>query len=166
MASSWQEYSDDFNKVLVFDSDGNILQKLEMATRIEKLALSGNGNILTLAGNDGNIFVMEITVHRFLTAEADVAEENETEKEIYHPVAFDLPVDTAYLELYFFDEKAAHLIPVNRGIIRNLLTMQTAINELVKGPRRLSNLSVPFPRIPASILLLMKVLQQSTFRKN
>ncbi len=146
VASSWQEYSDDFNKVLVFDSDGNILQKLEMATRIEKLALSGNGNILTLAGNDGNIFVMDIPVHRFLTAEADVTEENETEKEIYHPVAFDLPVDTAYLELYFFDEKAAHLIPVNRGIKRNLLTMQTAINELVKGPRRLSNLSRTIPK--------------------
>jgi len=146
VASSWQEYSDDFNKVLVFDNNGNILQKLEMATRIEKLALSGNGNILALAGNDGNIFVMDIPFHRFLTAETDLNEENGTEKEIYHPVAFSVPPDTAYLKLYFFDEEAAHLIPVNRGIKKNQLTMQTAINELVKGPRRLSNLSRTIPK--------------------
>lgn len=154
VASSWQEYSDDFSKVLVFDSNGNILQKLEMATRIEKLALSGNGNILALAGNDGNIFVMDIPVHRFLTAETDLNEENETEKEIYHPVTFNVPADVAYLVLYFFDEEAAHLIPVNRGIKKNQMTMQIAINELIKGPRRLSNLSRTIPKDTAISIAL------------
>ncbi|HHT46610.1 MAG TPA: hypothetical protein GX004_04875 [Firmicutes bacterium] len=146
VASSWQEYSDDFSKVLVFDNRGNILQKLEMASKIEKLALSGNGNILTLAGNDGNIFVIDIPVHKFFFEEAGVTEESEIEGEIYRPVVFDAPAGEVYLKLYFYDEHAEHLVPVNRGIKIDQMMVQTAINELVKGPRRLSNLFRTIPK--------------------
>lgn len=145
VASSWQEYSDDFSRVLVFDSRGNILQKLEMASRIKKLALSGNGSILTLAGNDGNIFVMDIPVHEILFEEGG-GTEGEMEREIYRPVVFETPADEVYLKLYFYDEHAAHLVPVNRGIKKDQMTMQTTVNELVKGPRRLSDLSRTIPK--------------------
>ena len=79
MASSWQEYSDDFSKVLVFDNRGNILQKLEMASKIEKLALSGNGNILTLAGND-RIFCYRYSRSQVLFEEAGVTRERDRGK--------------------------------------------------------------------------------------
>ena len=60
VACSWQEYSEDFSKVIVLDSVGEIMQEVGMASRIEKITLSGDGTILVLAGNDGNLFILDI----------------------------------------------------------------------------------------------------------
>jgi len=64
VGSSWQEYSEDCSKVVVLDNIGEIKQEIEMASRIEKIALSGDGSLLVLAGNDGNLFILDIPEHQ------------------------------------------------------------------------------------------------------
>jgi len=143
-ASSWQEYSDDFSMVLVLDNNGNTLQKIEMASRIEKMALASDGTILALAGSDGNIFILDIPGQGI----NEVMEKADSEQggEIYRPVVFERSGDEFYLTLYFYDEQALHLIPVNRTVKRTLRVLQVAVNELVKGPRRFSGLSRTIPK--------------------
>ncbi|MDO9536213.1 MAG: GerMN domain-containing protein [Bacillota bacterium] len=145
VASSWREYSDDFSMVLVLDNNGNTLQKIEMASRIEKMALANDGTILTLAGSYGNIFILDIPGPGIYYEETEKAD-FEQGGEIYRPVAFERPGDEFYLTLYFYDEEAVHLIPVNRNVKRTLRVLQVAVNELVKGPRRFSGLSRTIPK--------------------
>ena len=150
VASSWQEYSEDFSKVIVFNGSGKILQEFELASRIEKIDLSGDGNILALAGNDSNLFILEIPVSEENDGNDDIAaERNENDEEIksvYLPVAFERIEGERYITLFFFDEKASILIPVNRSVKNTVQVLQTAVNELVKGPRRYSSLSRIIPK--------------------
>lgn len=146
LVSSWQEYSDDFSMVLVLDKSGNTLQKIEMASRIEKMALAGDGTILALAGSDGNIFILDIPAPGMRYDEMEIAGDSEEDGEIYRPVVFERSGDEFYLTLYFYDEHAVHLIPVNRNVKRTLGVLQVAVNELVKGPRFHSGLSRTIPK--------------------
>jgi outer membrane protein assembly factor BamB len=152
VASSWQEYSEDFSKVLVLDTGGCILQETEMASRIKKMALSSDGSILVLAGSDGNIFVLDISLA------ALSGEEKKPEKSrdhvFYNPVAMGCPPGEQYLTLFFYDEQARHLIPINRSVKVGTKNLQAAVDELVKGPRRLSGLSRTIPKDVAIKALL------------
>jgi len=148
VASSWQEYSEDFSKIVVLDNCGNILREMEMASRIEKNALSGDGNILALAGSDGNLFILETPDAGSLAGENGNLEEKngksengEQAKTLYRPVTFERPEGESYINLFFFDEDARNLIPVNRSVKAAPQLFQTAVNELVKGPRSSSGLS-------------------------
>jgi outer membrane protein assembly factor BamB len=141
VATSWQEYSEDFSKVLVLDAGGETLQELEMTSRINKMAFSDDGSILALAGSDGNIFVLDISV--------PVTEKNgdeAQEKSLYSQVIMGNPAGEQYLTLYFYDEQALHLIPVNRNIKATANIIQMAVDELIKGPCRLSGLSRTIPK--------------------
>lgn len=141
VASSWQEYSEDLSKVLVLDAGGDTLQEIEMTSRINKMAFSDDGSILALAGGDGNIFVLDIS-----TPVAEKNGENVQEKIFYNQVAMGNPPKEQYLTLYFYDEQALHLIPINRLIKPATNIMQTAVDELIKGPCRLSGLSRTIPK--------------------
>ncbi len=144
VATSWQEYSEDFSKLLVLDIQGHTLQSVEMASRIEKLALSGDGKVLSLASSDGDIFIFELPVQGSYPLETAAYDENNGV--FYKPVARERPEGETYVTLYFYDQNAMHLIPVNRPIknIDSLLKM--AIDELIKGPRRGSSLSRTIPK--------------------
>ncbi|NLX90213.1 MAG: GerMN domain-containing protein [Firmicutes bacterium] len=146
VASSWQEYSEDVSKVMVLDNYGDVLQEVEMASRIEKNALSGDGSILVLAGSDGNLFILEIPVAKGLTAKNGNSEEGEQTKTLYRPVSFKKPEGESYLTLYFFDEEAQELIPVNRSVKASPKLLQSAVNELIKGPRSSSGLKRTIPK--------------------
>lgn len=145
VASSWQEYSEDFSRVLVLDRDGHTLQEIEMASRIEKIALSSDGNILALAGNEGNIFILDMPAADF-SQEIETGEDLEQGKELYRPVTFTKSGEELYLTLYFYDDYALHLVPVSRSVKTTDQVLQAAVNELVKGPRRLSGLSRTIPK--------------------
>lgn len=147
-ASSWQEYSENFSRLIIFDGSGKVLQELEAAVRIEKMALSGEGNTLALAGNDGHIFILD-------PAGLDNSPENNSlsggdagkqHDELYRPALFQKTTGETYLTLYFFDEQALHLVPVSRKVKNTPALLQTAVNELVKGPCRLSSLSRTLPK--------------------
>ncbi len=144
VAASWQEYSEDFSKVMVLDTSGSVLQQFEIATRIEKIALSGWGNILALGGSDGNIFVLDVG-HLDPEQAAIIAEEEEKELQ-YNPVAFGEDDDCLHLTLYFYDEQARELVPVNRSIGRTSAVLQAAIDELVRGPSRITGLYRTIPK--------------------
>lgn len=147
VASSWQEYSEDFSKLLIYDDYGKTLQELEMASRIVKMALSREGNILTLAGNDGNIFILDVAApDASQPAKISAAENAEQQEELYHPAVFHRTAEEYFLTLYFYDEHALHLIPVNRRIKNTSGLLQAAVNELVKGPCRFSGLSRTLPK--------------------
>ena len=145
VASSWQEYSEDFSKLLILDGRGQILQELEMASRIVKMALSRAGNILTLAGNDGNIFILDVAAP---DSSAKNSEQGNAERQeaLYNPVVFHRATEESFLTLYFYDENALHLIPVSRKIKNSSGLLQAAVNELVKGPTRSSGLSRTLPK--------------------
>ncbi len=144
VASSWQEYSEDFSKLLVLDIKGHILQDVEMASRIEKLALSGDGKVLGLASSDGDIFIFELPVLGSFPLERETAAaENGFH---YSPAAREQPPGEMYVTLYFYDQDALHLIPVNRPVQQNTAALKTAIDELIKGPRRGSNLLRTVPK--------------------
>ncbi len=144
VATSWQEYSEDFSKLLVLDIQGNILQSVEMASRIEKLALSGDGKVLGLASNDGDIFIFELPVLGSYPLET--AAYDEKNGVLYKPVARERPEGETYVTLFFYDQNAMHLIPVNRPVKNAESALKTAILELVKGPRRGSSLSRTIPK--------------------
>jgi len=146
VASSWQEYSEDFSSVLVFNKNGDILQETEMASRIEKISLSRYGNILALAGDEGNIFIMDIPSADFLQETESPEDAPEAGKELYSPVTFTSLAEELYITLYFYDESATRLVPVSRSIKNTPQVLQAAVNELVKGPRRLSGLSRTIPK--------------------
>jgi outer membrane protein assembly factor BamB len=147
VVSSWQEYSENLSKLLIFDSSGKILQQLEIALRIEKMAVSREGNTLALAGNDGRIFILDL-------ADPEASSQNNTAAEkdpgqpgdLYHPALFQKAAGEYYLTLYFFDEQALHLVPVSRKVKNTPEMLQTAVNELIKGPSRFSNLSRTLPK--------------------
>jgi len=145
VASSWQEYSEDFSELLVLDIKGNILQDVEMASRIEKMALSGDGKVLGLAGSDGDIFVFELPVLGSYHLETETVEE-EGNGIFYRQVNREEPEDESYVTLFFYDQNAMHLVPVNRPVKKSSASLSTAVDELVKGPRRESNLSRTIPK--------------------
>ncbi len=146
VASSWQEYSEDVSKIIIMNNYGHVLQEIEMASRIEKNALSGDGNILVLAGGDGNLFILETTTAGGLVKNSSSPEEGEQAKTIYQPVTFGKQEGENFLTLYFFDEEALNLVPVNRRVKASPQGQQTAINELTKGPRSSSGLSRTIPK--------------------
>lgn len=147
VASSWREYSDDVSKLLVLDSQGSTLQEVELASRIEKLSLSQEGNILALAGNEGDIFILGIPDMRFIRGGfVNVRDSEEQEKIDYRPVSFEPPDDKMYITLYFYDDQGIHLLPVNRSVEETTAPLQAAADELVKGPSRLSGLSRTIPK--------------------
>jgi len=146
VASSWQEYSEDLSKVLVLDNAGNTLQEIELASRIEKLSLSQDGNILALAGSEGNIFILDIP-SAFFSPEAETpGEAAERPRELYRPVTYSSGEGERFITLYFYDEYAVRLIPVSRSIKNSSPLLQAAVSELVKGPSRVSGLSRTIPK--------------------
>ena len=147
VVSSWQEYSENFSKLLVFDSNGKTLQELEIALRIEKMAVSQEGNTLALAGNDGRIFILDLADPEISSLKnAAAGKDPGPQGDFYHPALFQKAVGERYLTLYFFDDQALHLIPVSRKVKNSPEMLQTAINELIKGPSRSSNLSRTLPK--------------------
>ena len=144
VASSWQEFSEDFSKVMVIDPEGDIVQEVEMASRIEKIALSDAGGVLALAGSDGNIFILGISTPRMVRAAGE--EVNGDNGAMYHSVAFDEEENEQFVTLYFYDERGMQLLPVNRRVNEPENLIQSAVEELVKGPRRLSGLSRTIPK--------------------
>ena len=145
VATSWQEYSEDFSKLLVLDIKGNVLQDVEIASRIEKMALSGDGKVLGLASSDGDIFVFELPVLGSYPLETETAE-GVNNGIVYNPVARDNPEGETFVTLYFYDQNAMHLIPVNRPVRNSNQLLKTAVEELIKGPRRGSNLTRTIPK--------------------
>lgn len=143
-AASWQEYSDDFSKVMVLDTFGRKVQEAEIAIRIEKIALSGDGRLLVVAGREGNIFILDISPPGEPEIKMEAA--GEQSRFYYKPVAWEKPPDENYITLYFYDHRGVHLIPVHRSVKAGTNLVQVAIQELVKGPRRLSGLSRTIPK--------------------
>lgn len=147
VASSWQEYSEDFSKVLVLNKNGDVLQETGMASRIEKISLSRDGNILALAGNEGNIFILDMPVYGLLQeTELSGGSAPEHAEELYRPVVFSCADEEQYITLYFYDEYALRLVPVSRCIKSTQAPLQAAVSELIKGPCRQSGLSRTIPK--------------------
>jgi outer membrane protein assembly factor BamB len=146
VATSWQEYSEDVSKIIILNNYGHILQEIEMANRIENNALSGDGNILVLAGGDGNIFILETFAQGDPIKYNGFTEEGEQAKTIYQPVAFEKQAGKTFLTLFFFGEGGLNFIPINRSVKVSPQAPQAAINELIKGPRSYSGLSRTIPK--------------------
>ena len=140
VVASWQQYSEDYTQVQLLDSRGEKERELEIASRVEKVALSRDGSTLALAGGDGNIYILDLEM------EVDSTALLEAKPIYYRPVSFQKPGNEVAVRLYFFDAKARYLIPVTRYIKKTPSILQETINELIKGPSRRSELSRIIPK--------------------
>ncbi|NLL58121.1 MAG: GerMN domain-containing protein [Firmicutes bacterium] len=89
---------------------------------------------------------MDIPSADFLQETESPEDAPEAGKELYSPVTFTSLAEELYITLYFYDESATRLVPVSRSIKNTPQVLQAAVNELVKGPRRLSGLSRTIPK--------------------
>ncbi|MGI6096919.1 MAG: GerMN domain-containing protein [Dethiobacteria bacterium] len=139
ISASWREYSDDLSSIIVFNNRGEEVQTMEVASRIDKMSLTENARYLSLAGRDGNIYIFDLFAPR--------EEPDREQRHVYYrPVSSEIHPEETKVTLYFYDQDARELVPVTRTVSHTKSVLQTAINELISGPRRYSNLSRPIPK--------------------
>ena len=61
IAASWQQYQEDITSISVYNREGEIIQSLGIAGRVQKMAYANRSNTLVLGLDDGGIYFIEVT---------------------------------------------------------------------------------------------------------
>ncbi len=141
VVASCRHYSEDFTLINLYDSGGRLRKEIEVGSRVEKAALSQNGEYLVLGCDDGNVYILNL--NREIMGEYTPFEE---EIVYYIPASSDLQEDYTSINLYFYDENAMVLVPASRSIRKTKELLRASIEELVKGPKVKSYLVRTIPK--------------------
>ncbi len=143
--SSWRHFKEDYTQMILFDQDGNELNNLEVAMKVERLNITNRPNLVVVSGDDGYIDIIDLTP---LLGENN--NNGPEESILYNPVSTGARVDETMLTLYFMDENL-NLIPVSRSVTHTDDPITVAIEELIRGPARGSSLYRTIPDKELSI---------------
>ncbi len=135
VTSSWKHYKEDFSEMILFNEEGNELQRWDVAMRVEHLLVTGNRRYIVVGGEDGFIEVIDLD-------EQLVKGENRAPSAcpIYSPYT----TGSNLVTLYFSDGE--HLVPVTRQFSQTDSRIRAALEELIRGPARDSFLYRTFPK--------------------
>ncbi|RQD73935.1 MAG: hypothetical protein D5R97_08690 [Candidatus Syntrophonatronum acetioxidans] len=141
VVSSWRHYSEDFTLINCFDSQGRLRREIEVGSRAEAMALCREGKKLVLGCDDGNVYILNLdreTLGEYFPAGEEVF--------FYVPSQTTQENDDPRIDLFFYDENAMVLIPVSRKIGETNDLVQSALDELIRGPRANSYLVRTIPK--------------------
>lgn len=144
ISSSWRQYRDDATHILVFNHKGQEVNKLEIAGKVQVMALQSDSLVLGL--EDGNIFFLNISQSQPGDFQVLAGGEGQKLEFYYRPVSFKREKDEGIVTLYFYDENAEELVPVSRRVPLTQALYRVSIEELVKGPVQSSNLQRTIPK--------------------
>jgi spore germination protein GerM len=137
ITSSWRHYKDDFSRMVLYDENGDELNRWEVAIRVEYLVVAGNRRFVVLGGEDGYIDLID------LEAQPGRAENTAPAPPFYSPVVVKPADDQSWVTLYFYE--TSYLVPVARSISQTENRIRAAIDELIRGPARDSALYRTIP---------------------
>ncbi|MGM0651634.1 MAG: GerMN domain-containing protein [Bacillota bacterium] len=134
VTSSWRQYKEDYTKMTLLNRDGIELNSWEVAMRVEHLLMSGHPHLAAVCGENGYIDMVNLEP-------LFIEENNNDQREVkyYNPVAVGKRADESKIVLYFIDENN-NLIPVTRTVNETEDMINTALQELIRGPARDSDL--------------------------
>lgn len=144
VTSSWRHYKEDYTQMILLDRDGNELNSWEVAMRVERLIVSGHPHLIVVCGEDGYIDLIDLKP--LLSDNGNGIPETP----LYNPVITGQRADETRLTLYFIDDKS-NLVPVTRLVAATENLLQTALEELIRGPARGSFLYRTIPDKEISI---------------
>jgi len=139
ITSSWRHYKEDYSQMVLLDESGNEINRWEVAMRVEYMVVTGNRRHIVLAGEDGYIDILDLS--EFLTSEDTIS----LQGTYYSPVLWEKPSDTNLVTIYFIGEQGL-LVPVSRPVSVTANRVRAAVEELIRGPARDSNLYRSFPK--------------------
>lgn len=147
IVASWRQYRDDATQVWVYNQRGQEVNVLEVAGRVQRMALSDQAATLVLGLEDGSIFFLNIDNSNLVKSEplSSIIKEK-TLQDYYRPVDFGRDEGESRLSLFFYDESAQFLIPVTRRIKRTQMLLGASIEELIRGPVQGSYLQRTIPK--------------------
>ncbi len=135
---SWRHYREELTGVLLYDAFGEEVGRYQIAGRGQKAVFSGDGDVLVLADQEGNVFLSDLR---------DLKSENlaslTAKPPTYKPVLFSEGGHN-YTLLFFYNDQAEILLPVSRRAPLAFSPAQ-AIKELIRGPRLGSGLLRTLP---------------------
>ncbi len=145
IVASWRHYRDDATQILVYNQRGQEVNTLEVAGRVQRLALQADTLVLGL--EDGNIFFLSL-LQPAQAKPANVLEQPEKPSPLafYRPVSFTREKDETLLVLFFYDQNAQVLIPVTRRTRLTQSVLRAGIEELIRGPIQGSHLNRTIPK--------------------
>ncbi len=125
---SWRHYREEITSVLVYDAFGKEIANYQIAGRGQKAVFSGDGEVLVLTDQDGNVFLFDL---RDLSGEEFFSFASKAPT--YKPILF---ADDGhnYMRLFFYNDQADVLLPVSRRVSLDFSPAQ-AVKELIRGPR-------------------------------
>ncbi len=144
LSSSWRHYREDYTQMKILNRQGEEVNNWEVAMRVEKLVKSGHPHLVVVGGEDGYIDLINLEP-LLAETENDVAT-----VPIYNPVSTEHRADEIKAPLYFIDENS-NLVPVTRTFNDTDNPIQTAVEELIRGPARGSALYRTIPQKDISI---------------
>ena len=140
ITSSWRHYKEDYSQMVLLDESGNEINRWEVAMRVEYMTVTGNRRYIVLAGEDGYIDILDL--REFITNEEDTISLQGT---FYNPVIWESTTGTNLVTIYFIGEQEL-LVPVSRTVSVTENRVRAAVEELIRGPARDSNLYRSFPK--------------------
>ncbi len=136
---SWRHYREEVTSVILYNAYGEDIGRYQIAGRGQRAVFSGEGEILVLADQGGNVFLSDLRDLRGEDFFPPIAK-----KPTYKPVLF-LEDGYNHIRLFFYNEQAEVLLPVSRRVPLDFSPAQ-AIKELIRGPRLGSGLVRTIPR--------------------
>lgn len=140
ITSSWRHYKEDYSQMVFLDEGGETLSvSLELGMRVERLLVSTNRRYIVIGGEDGYIDVIDL--------DEELVRENVQPSAVapfYSPAAAGLDKGQLAVTLYFNSDD--RLVPVSRLIGQTEDPLRAAIDELVQGPSRESELNRLIPK--------------------
>jgi outer membrane protein assembly factor BamB len=143
IAASWQQYQEDITSISVYNREGEIIQSLGIAGRVQKMAYANRSNTLVLGLDDGGIYFIEVTEKGNASSGSLTAK---TRSDYYREVSFSKEEGETPLRLYFYDENAECFVPVTRRAKNVKSLLRSTIQELVSGPVQDSELLRTIPK--------------------
>lgn len=144
VTSSWRHYREDYTRMVILDREGSEVNSWEVAMRVEKLVKSGHPSLMVVSGKDGYIDFIDLEP-LLIASDNDLAS-----VPIYNPVSIEQRENELKILLYFIDENA-NLVPVTRTVSESDNPLETALQELIRGPSRGSALYRTIPEKDATI---------------
>jgi spore germination protein GerM len=142
--ASWRQYRDDATQILIYNQRGTEINTLEVAGRVQKMALRQDTLVLGL--EDGSIYFLNIASPSTGNTAALNQNTDHGLQSFYHPVDFRREKDETLLTLFFYDLNAQALIPVTRRTKWTQTALRSSIEELVRGPVQGSQLQRTIPK--------------------
>lgn len=139
VTSSWRHYKEDYTQMTLLSREGIELNSWEVAMRVEHLLMSGHPYLAAVCGEDGYIDLVNLQP-------LFMEENNNDQREVkyYNPVSVGKRAGESKIVLYFIDENDI-LVPVTRAINQTEEMINAALQELIRGPARDSELYRTIP---------------------